>query len=330
MDRQFYFIKAYGMLSASQDKIFEDLKYDNRVKMIETNPTGKNKMLFKLKKVHFSRKLNNIINLPFKGIWGQPLNGVDWEDKRDKYIIIEHGLLNYLDISYMLEKRKKYNVKYILYLVDFWQSKYAARARDFEEKLGFDYIFTFDPLDAEKYGFIYHSIPYSVLEDTKAKFVDNDVFYIGVAKNRLSILHDIYNYLSHNELSLNYRIVGVKHKDQLNETEIVYNETVDYDKTLPEIKRSNCLLEVLSNGQSGATLRYYDAVCYNKKLLTNNKNVVNLPFYNPEYMHVFEKPEDIDCEWVKERIPIDYGYDGRFSPSHLIDKIVKLEEKYYG
>ena len=44
-------------------------------------------------------------------------------------------------------------------------------------------------------------------------------------------------------------------------------------------------------------------------------------------MKVFEKPEDIDWAWVKERIPVDYHYDGRFSPVHLIDKIIELEEE---
>ncbi len=44
-------------------------------------------------------------------------------------------------------------------------------------------------------------------------------------------------------------------------------------------------------------------------------------------MKVFEKPEDIDWEWVKERITVDYHYDGRFSPRHLIDKIIELEEE---
>lgn len=320
------------MLAASQDLIFSDLIHDDRVQMIETNPTGTNRLLFNLKKMHFSKKINSIVNLPFKSIWGQPLDNIDWDENNEKYVIIPHGVLNFLDVSYMLEKRRRGRVKYILYLVDFWQSKYAARARDFEKKLGFDYIFTFDPVDAQKYGFIYHNIPYSILLRNKDKNIEttNDIYFIGWAKDRLSILHDIYLYLNKNGISFNFGICGVKAKDQLKRSEIIYNKVVDYDKTLPDIKQSNCVLEILAGGQSGATLRYYDSICYNKKLLTNNKNVVNLPFYNPDYIHIFEKPEDIDCDWVKERIPVDYHYDGRFSPTHLIDRIIELEEEKEG
>ena len=43
-------------------------------------------------------------------------------------------------------------------------------------------------------------------------------------------------------------------------------------------------------------------------------------------MHIFEKAEDIDWDWVKERIPVDYHYDGRFSPVHIIDEIEYLEK----
>ena len=103
-------------------------------------------------------------------------------------------------------------------------------------------------------------------------------------------------------------------------------KAMPYPEVVAEAKKSNCLLEVVREGQTGPSFRYYEAVCYNKKLLTNNKNAVNFPFYNPEYMHVFEKPEDIDWEWVKERIPVDYGYDGRFSPSRIFDEVVGMEE----
>lgn len=93
------------------------------------------------------------------------------------------------------------------------------------------------------------------------------------------------------------------------------------------MKHSNCILEVLIEGMTGATLRYNEAVCYNKKLLTNNKNIVNLPFYDPRYMRVFDSPDDIDVEWVRKQVPIDYHYDGRFSPTHIIDEILELEEQ---
>ena len=60
---------------------------------------------------------------------------------------------------------------------------------------------------------------------------------------------------------------------------------------------------------------------YNKKLLTNNKNVKKFKFYNPEYMKVFEKIEDIDWKWLHEIINVNYHYDGSFSPLRFIKEI---------
>ena len=131
-----------------------------------------------------------------------------------------------------------------------------------------------------------------------------DLYYAGVSKGRLETLHNIYNLMVQNEITTIYRITEVKAKEELYDG-ILYNERIKYNKLVEEDQFCNCILEVMADGQSGATLRYYEAVCYNKKLLTNNKNVVNLPFYDPAYIRVFEKPEDIDWNWVKERIPVD-------------------------
>ena len=190
-----------------------------------------------------------------------------------------------------------------------------------------DFIFSFDPADSEKYGFIYTQNIYSkVIENTETEIV-GDIYYIGRAKNRMENLISVFEIIHENGVKSNYYIVGAKPNEMRYSDNINYGEKIQYIDSLKEMFKSNCILELVEEGQTGASLRYYEAVCYNKKLLTNNKNVVNLPFYNPKYIHVFEKPEDIDSDWVKERIPVDYGYDGRFSPVHLLDKIVELDKK---
>ena len=69
------------------------------------------------------------------------------------------------------------------------------------------------------------------------------------------------------------------------------------------------------------SLRYFEAIVYNKKLLTNNPEVVELPYYDERYMRVFESIEDIDVDWVKAIEKIDYKYKGEFSPLGIIEYI---------
>ena len=276
-----------------------------------------------IRKAHFSGKLNSIINIPFKNIWKCAL--------RDVYCVVFMGTaLRSTDYKYLSKIREQYDVKYILLLLDPWGNDVASRvARFFEQKMGFDYIFSFDLQDVKKYGFIYTNVPYSAVFDEVEKNIEYDIYLAANIKTKggVKIFHEIFNYLASEGVHAHYRLVNVPETDQKYKEEIIYNRHIEYPEIIKGVKKSNCILEVLPTDQSGATLRYYEAVCYNKKLLTNNKNVVNLPFYNPDYIHVFERPEDIDWNWVKERIPVDYHYDGRFSPTHLIDKIIELEEE---
>ena len=93
-----------------------------------------------------------------------------------------------------------------------------------------------------------------------------------------------------------------------------------------EKMKANVLLEIVIPGVgAGATLRYYEAVMYGKKLLTNNPTVKELSFYDERFIRYFEKPEDIDLEWVKAREKVDYNYTGEFSTANFCRKLEELE-----
>ena len=59
----------------------------------------------------------------------------------------------------------------------------------------------------------------------------------------------------------------------------------------------------------------------------NNKNFNKLPFYDSRFMRYFEKVDDIDIEWVREQIKIDYGYSDEFSPLHILKMIDMFFDK---
>lgn len=90
-----------------------------------------------------------------------------------------------------------------------------------------------------------------------------------------------------------------------------------------KMKENFGILEVVQKGQKAQTARYYEAVCANKKLLTNNHYIKELPFYDERYMKVFDDFSNIDIEWIKRREKIAYGYNGEFSPVKILDVIGK-------
>ena len=63
---------------------------------------------------------------------------------------------------------------------------------------------------------------------------------------------------------------------------------------------------------------------YNKKLLSNNPSIVNLPYYDPRWMRTFRTAEDIDLDWVRAVEPVDYGYRGDFSVENFFRRVEEL------
>ena len=313
--------------------VYSDLFNDERADFFEILPYIENPILKIIRKVHCSGRISSVIKLPFRDKWHSALDDYKWEPNVEYHIVFLSCTFIKRPISYWLKLKKEHNIKFSLYELSANDS-FAAKAynqlkaiKEFDHKIGFEHILTSQPGEEERYGYTHCYYCCSVIDDGLPHTIENDLYLINVAKGRLKQFLDVYEYAKKNNVKSFFRIAGVKKEEQLYSDEIIYNKIISYKETVLEIKKSNCLFEILGGAQTGASMHYFEAVLYNKKLLTDNKNIVNLPFYNPEYMHYYSDPKDINWDWVKERVPVDYHYDGRFSPTHLIDKINELEAK---
>ena len=95
--------------------------------------------------------------------------------------------------------------------------------------------------------------------------------------------------------------------------------SVPYEKNLKIILESDCILEIMHPGFQGITQRYMEAVCYNKKLLTNNREIKKDFFYDPDYMSIFDDPEEIDTDWIKKKVKVNFNYQDEFGPLHCLE-----------
>lgn len=119
-----------------------------------------------------------------------------------------------------------------------------------------------------------------------------------------------------------FHIVGVDEREQVFPEQIVYNRPLKYGEVVKKILGCDCILEVINEGQDGNTLRFKEAICYNRRLLTNNQSVYESEYYNPDWIQVFDSPDQIDVEWIKKAIDVKYDYDGRYSPVKFLEEIV--------
>ena len=184
----------------------------------------------------------------------------------------------------------------------------------------FDAVLTYDQNDASAYGYEYLDSPIWCAPDRSSPPLEYDVYFCGRNKGRKQLLEAVARRLD--EFGVSSRFLFADNATPgLRKIATEDQPWKPYPEIVEEVKRSRCVLEVIAASNNGATLRYKEAVIYNKKLLTNNPEVSTLPYYDPRWMRRFEKPEDIDVEWLLRDEPVDYGYKGDFSTDHFLRQI---------
>lgn len=137
---------------------------------------------------------------------------------------------------------------------------------------------------------------------------------------------DILEKCKKNDVKYDVQLFKAEKFKKIEEKDVYYG-LLPYDENVKRGIESNCILEIVRKDFIGFTQRYFEAIVFNKKLLSNNPAIKEMPYYNPDYMQYFEKVNDIDWEWVKEVDEVDYQYKGEFDPQNWEDKIIKIIEE---
>lgn len=243
---------------------------------------------------------------------------------RDKIVVLTNESLSFIDEKLLLSIKKEAKAV-VLFLIDemFNEYKSMENAKKYLEDKDryFDLVYTFSPKDAKEYGFLLNFSYYPKFF-VKSKKSKSDLFYIGNVKNRKEMLLRALEILKEKEISPKFFVVGIDY----GEKKVLLDKKMSYKESLKHLLSSNCILDIADERQTGMTLRYYEAITFNKKLLTNNGAIVNMPYYNSENMRVYNTVEDIaliDEEWFKSCDNVDYGYEGEFAPLGFLSTIEK-------
>lgn len=281
-----------------------------------------------LRKIHLCRWANTFKRLPAKYIWYNYYDIMNISHEL-KCVLIFANVLQVIDLEILKNLKKKGIFIYILF-VDALNSKSSSIRGVMEnlKHLDCDKVFTFDLKDAQRYNFEYlkNFCYYSKHRVSRMELL-SDAFFICLNKgNREKLIREIYLKISKGGGRCNFNIKnGAQSSNKPLIQGINYlNTYLPYDVVLEQVIGCNCIVEIVQEKQTGPTLRYFEAICYNKKLLTNNPYIINFPFYNAGHMKIFKTVSDIDVEWIKERKIIDYAYKDEFSPKHLVHYLLSL------
>ena len=233
------------------------------------------------------------------------------------------------DISYDIVRdiKKKYpNSKVIWFFQDLIKSRKRVCDKIGSVKEKYDLLISFDYSDCKKYGMIYHPLLFSDISNKYNCQLENDIYFLGKAKDRLPEILKAYNILKIHNLKLDFNLVGVPKDQQKYQDEINYIDSMSYEDNLKHVAHSRCLLEVMQKSGTGFTSRVNEAICFGKKIITNNTMIKEAPFYNPKYISIFDERFAFDESFLlrisKEEV-VDYHYKEELSPVNFLNFLDK-------
>ena len=323
----------YVIFGSNQDlyKIaYNDVIERVNVRYVATAYDYKNSILKFIFKLHMNIRINKYIKLPFKSVWNSCYYKNDFRNCNKICFIFFHEWAVYERFGFVKYLRKKYpHSKIVCFFQDMVHLENNININHIKDV--FDLVISFDHIDAKKYDIFYHPTVYSNhFFDRVDNTQRSDVYFLGSAKNRLDKIGLIYQYLESTGLKCDFYVTQVDEKDQSNYQGIHFISQMSYVENLRHLVNTECILEVLQDNSSGYTMRTWEAIMYNKKLLTNNIELKDEPFYNPSNILVFDNIEGIKTKQVffnDISRKTDHKYKYEISPAKLLEFINKKLEK---
>lgn len=283
----------------------------------------KNNNLKYLCRLHHSRTLNSKFDFPLKKCWSRYDQIYEFKSMNVQRVIFTDTIIREYSKSDLLYLKKIGIKLYVIFLNPIASLFDTKRALDYYKMNIFDEAFSVDEEDSKKMGFKYRKYFYSKKLMPK-KDLKWKLSFVGNSKNRTNVLNSIAKKVE--SINSIFYINDVKESEQCHCSNIVYNSYINYNQVLDLVNESECILEILQEGQNAFTFRTYEAICYNKKLITNNKNIVKQPFYNPKYIKVFDVVDDSIIEFINNGELPNYEISNEFSPLNLFKEILAFEK----
>ncbi len=308
-----------------------DLSMLENVKIIYYPLQNRNYIWRYLYSIHNSRRLNSKVNVPFKSLWYKYVIDKKAIKKDEDNCFVFTGYN--VDYKYVYYLKKRYpNARFVFVIrdkVEMYLKKVPIFMKKVLEDNLFEYIFSYDEIDCDKYGFIHFDEISSKISLEKSLIEEKyDVFFAGIVKDRYNLLIDIYKFLTQYGIRVNYYLVGVEKNKRISYPGIEYaDKSLDYYEMLSRTLQAKCILEINQKNASGYTSRVLEAITYDKKLISNNLNIRNNRFFDTRFICLFESVNEISIDFIKNNDLVTFNYKNEFSPVKLIELIEKTLNK---
>lgn len=214
------------------------------------------------------RKIFTHYALPFESLWYG-----NWKKNLNAYdcIIVFDSLHSANLLKYI---RKRYGKRLI-----FWHWNPIKKDKDiaiWKETKEMCEHWTFNPKDVKKYGMGLNN-QFFFYQNRENVSKEEAAFFVGVDKGRYEKLLAISKSLKNIGVTVDFHIISMESNDNRKYVEKIYME---YDEVISHIRKSKAVVEIVQDGQNGLTARALEAMFFETKLITSNKEIRNFNFYN--------------------------------------------------
>lgn len=239
----------------------------------------------------FNLSVNKYISTPFRRIVFPWLFPSIFELQKPMCFIFFENQFAVINTCYIEYLRKKHpDAKFVLYMHDIVSSLPYYDIESYKQR--FDLILSYDRGDCERYNLTYFPTPYSHYPIKNPKKEDIDVFFCGAAKTRYKTILNVYRRLVEQGLKCKFFIVGVPKDEQIHGEGLIYDQRISYIENLEYVASSKCILEIMQENADGFTPRLWEAIMYDKHLITNNKSILESMFGDETGIHILDLSAD--------------------------------------
>lgn len=202
----------------------------------------------------------------------------EWKNKLDCYdlVVITDSIYNNIIARYV---RSKTNARLIMW---YWNPVIAAFPPHKIETANCE-LWSFDKNDCQNYNMHYNPTYYFFKQNLQDVQIRQDVYFIGSDKGRLPALQEIQQRLNEHHITTKFHITKSKNS---NDPGYNYMDPISYEEVIENLKQSRAILDLLQHGQTGMSQRVMECLCYKKKLITNDTDIVNYEFYTQDNIFV--------------------------------------------
>lgn len=150
----------------------------------------------------------------------------------------------------------------------------------------FNIIYSYDRDNAEKYGFEFIT-NYIYDDKIESQQIEHTVFNISSYDHRFAFLEKLADYLC--KINVTFRFIVKKEKAYQHKKIEFSQEYISLNKVKEMISQSLILVDIQKKNQSGLSFRVFEALGYRKKLITNNKDIVNYDFYDDKNIFIISE-----------------------------------------